>query len=220
MSESHLTTEIRAGRGKAEARRLRNSGRVPCVLYGVERDVHAFSVNERDLRKVLSSHQSMISLDLNGKEQETVIKEIQYHPVKGDILHVDFQRLKRGQEVTLSIPLKFVGESPGVKMGGTFQELKIDISITCLPRYLPQEIEIDISEMEIGDSIHVKDLSFENITFNDDLETAICSVAAPRKQEEEVAEEEEEAAAEEGEEAEPEVISKGKAEEESGESAE
>ncbi len=139
-------------------------------------------------------------------DQKSVIKEIQYHPVKGDIIHVDFMRIKAGQEIHVTVPLKFVGEAPGIKLGGVFQMIKSDLDISTLPKYMPNEIEVDISEMEIGDTIHISDLNLENITIILEPETTLCSIAMPKKIEE-VVEEAEEGEEIEGEEAEPEVIS-------------
>ena len=219
MSESVLQATIREGIGKANARRLRRSGYVPGTLYGVEKECVALSINKKELEKLLSETHSVINVKIDGNEQKSVFKEIQFHPVKGDVIHVDLQRIKAGQEISVSVPLKFVGEAPGVKMGGLFQTIKSDLDISTLPKYLPNEIEIDISSLEIGDSIHVDDLNLEHITFDLDPEELICSVILPKKVEE--PEEVEEAFEEAEEEAdEPEVISQKSKEEDESEAKE
>lgn len=216
MSESQLNARVREELGKGNVGRIRRTGEVPCILYGVEKDTVSLSINKRDIEKILSEAHAMITLNFDGKEQRTVIKEVQYHPLKGNIIHVDFQRVKAGQELSVSVPIKFVGSAPGSQVGGVFQELKSDLDITCLPRHLPEVVEIDISNLNIGDSIHVSDLDLENITIKHDSTTTICSLAAPKKIEEEVPETEEEEIEEE--EAEPEVItSKAKPEDEEAE---
>ena len=192
MSEHEIKAKIRTGVGKSDSRRLRRAGEIPCILYGIEKDTVNLSVGRRAFEKLISETRSVFVVDYGDVKQRSVIKEIQYHPVKGTIIHVDLQRIKAGQEISVSVPLKFIGASPGVKMGGIFQELKADLDITCLPKYLPDNLEVDISELNIGDSIHVSDLHFEHITIEDDATTSICSVVPPRKVEEILPEEEEE----------------------------
>jgi large subunit ribosomal protein L25 len=211
MSALELKALIRTEVGKSEARRLRRSGQVPCVLYGVEDQSQKLTVNQRELTKILTGDHALIDLIVDGNIQSSVVKEIQYHPVKGNITHVDWLRVQAGVEITVEVPLKFIGSSTGVKAGGIFQELKGELEVTCLPKNLPEFIEVDISELEIGDSIHVRDLHVESITIRDDEDSTICSIVLPKKAVEvEEAEEEEIAGAEESE---PEVISKAKSEE-------
>lgn len=210
MSEFALNATVRKEIGKSAVGRLRRNNQIPCVLYGAEEDAICLSIHKKDLNKLLSEAHSLINLNYNDKQQTSVIKDIQYHPVKGDIIHVDLQRVKSDQEIHISVPLKFIGIASGVKTGGIFQELKTQLDITCLPKYLPDELEIDISSLEIGDSIHVKDVSFENIIINDEPDSTICSVVIPKKVVETV--EAEEGAEEEA--AEPEVITARAGEEE------
>jgi large subunit ribosomal protein L25 len=212
MAEPVLQATLRETSGKANAGRLRREGNVPCVLYGVEKESISLAVNQKELVKLLSEAHSVINVKFDDKEQKSVIKEIQYHPVKGDIIHVDLQRIKAGQEIQISVPIKFVGESPGVKVGGVFQTIRTELDISTLPRYLPNEIEIDISAMEMGDTIHIGDLQLENITINHDPDSSVCSIVLPKIARELEALEEAAAAEEEAEEfeeevAEPEVIS-------------
>jgi large subunit ribosomal protein L25 len=207
MAEPELSAVIRETAGKADAGRLRNQGLVPCTIYGIEKESSSLAINKKELEKLLANAQSVIKINVSGGDQRSVIKEIQYHPVKGDIIHVDFMRIKAGQEIHVTIPLKFVGDAPGIKMGGVFQTIRSEMDISTLPKYMPNEIEVDISEMEIGDTLHLSDLTLENITVNHDPETTLCSIVMPKKVEE-IVEEEEEGLEEEGEEAEePEVIS-------------
>ncbi len=212
MHEPEITAEIREHKGKSFARKLRRSGEIPCVLYGIKQESVPLKMNRREFEKLLVETRSVFVVHYGATKQRSVVRDIQYHPVKGDIIHVDLQRIKEGQEITIAVPLTFVGNSPGVKMGGIFQELRSELEVTCLPKYLPNDIEIDISGLSIGDSIHVEDLKLEHLTIEDDLQTALCSVVMPKKVEEITAEEEEEEL-EEGE-AEPEVITKSKKAEE------
>jgi len=207
MSEQELNALIREETGKANARRLRRTGFVPCTIYGVEEKSNSLKINLKDLEKLLSEAHSVIKITVDGNEQRCVIKEIQHHPVKGDVIHLDLQRIKAGQEIQLSVPFKFIGEAPGVKVGGVFQTIRSEIDISTLPKYLPNEIEIDISTMELGDSMHISDLQLEHITIHHDADSSICSIVLPKKVEEPVEEEEEGEELElEDEGAEPEVI--------------
>ena len=216
MSEQELIASIREETGKANIRRLRRTGFVPCTIYGVEEKSVSLTINLKDLEKLLSEAHSVIKLMVDGVDERCVIKEIQHHPVKGDIIHLDLQRIKAGQEIQLSVPIKYIGEAPGVKVGGVFQTIRSELDISTLPKYLPNEIEIDISTMELGDTKHISDLQLEHITIHHEADSSICSIVLPRKIEETVAEEEEGEELEvEDEAAEPEVISsKAKDEEE------
>jgi large subunit ribosomal protein L25 len=209
MSEQELKAATRTETGKANVRRLRRTGFVPCTIYGLEDKSVSLTINQKEIEKLLSEAHSVIKLVNDGKEQRCVIKEIQYHPVKGDVIHVDLQRIKAGQEIQLSVPIKFIGEAPGVKMGGVFQTIRSELDISTLPKFLPNEIEVDISKLEIGDSLHISDLDLEHITIHHEPESSLCSVVMPKKVEEPVEEEEEgeEFETEEEESAEPEVIS-------------
>ena len=210
MSEQELKATTRTETGKANVRRLRRTGFVPCTIYGVEDKSVSLTINRKELEKLLAEAHSVIKLVNEDNEQRCVIKEIQYHPVKGDIIHLDLQRIKAGQEIQLSVPIKYIGEAPGVKLGGVFQTIRSELDISTLPKYLPNEIEINISAMELGDTLHISDLNLEHITINHEADSSICSIVLPRKVEEEaVAEEEEgeELEVDEEESAEPEVIS-------------
>jgi large subunit ribosomal protein L25 len=210
MEEIQLNAQMRSAGGKLNSRRLRRSGDIPCILYGVESEAVPLAVKKRELEKLSSIRHSIIVLNYEGRQQQSIIKEIQYHPVKGDIIHLDFQRILAGQEIKIAVPIKFTGVAPGAKVGGIFQELRSELEITCLPSDIPNHIEVDISAMEIGDAIHVSDLKLGNLKIEADPSTTICSVSAPKKAEEEVA------PAEEGveEAAEPEVITARKKESE------
>ena len=219
MSNVQLNAEVREGHGKGEVGRIRREGKVPCIMYGVDDTTVSLSVEQLEVKKMLSTSFSVIDLNYDGQVQGVVVRDIQYHPVKGDIIHVDFMRIKAGQEIKISVPVKFIGEPEGVRLGGVFQELKSELAIITLPRNLPEFIEVDISELNVNDAIHVSDLVVENFTIEDDPTDSVCSVVPPKKVEEPVASEEEgeELEAIEGEEEEskePEVITAKKTESE------
>ncbi len=211
MSESLLIAESREGKGKSIARRIRRAGRVPAVIYGEVKEPLNIAVDAHDLEMKLREKVSLFNLSLDGKEHPVIVRDIQYHPVKSNVLHVDFLQVKKGHKITMTVPIKLVGKSEGVKAGGILEELKREVTIEVLPKDIPDSIIVDISGLQMGDGVHVKDLLAENFEIQDDLDDFVCRVEMPRTVEEtdEEAEEEEEMA-------EPEVItSKEKEESES-----
>jgi len=195
---------------------LRNEGRVPGVLYGsrmepIQIDVTRLKINPL----VFTAKTNLISLKLDGHEDyECVIKDVQFDPVTDEVVHFDLIGLTRGEKIQLEVPIKLLGNAVGVKEGGLLQESMHKLSIECLPKDIPQLLELEVTELNIGDSIHVSDLNFENITILNPENTIVVSVVLPKVEiEVEEVEEEEEVAEEEGA-AEPEVIGKGKESEE------
>jgi large subunit ribosomal protein L25 len=210
--------------GKGAARTLRSNGQVPAVIYGHGRDPQPLSLNARDLDKLLGNIQAestVIEVTVGGATAKTLIREIQRHPIKRQILHVDFQALVAGEKVTVSIPILLLVVPEGVRLGGgvldqTLRELEIEVD----PSNIPDHVELDITNMVIGDSKHVSDLSLPpGVEVLDDAETSVAVCAAPRAVIEEVAAVAEPVEGEAGAVAEPEVIGRGK-EEEEGEEAE
>jgi large subunit ribosomal protein L25 len=210
--------------GKGAARTLRSKGQVPAVIYGHGRDPQPLSLNARDLDKMLGHIQAestVIEVTVGGQTAKTLIREIQRHPIKRQILHVDFQALVAGEKVTVSIPIVLAGIPEGVRLGGgvmdqTLRELEIEVD----PSDIPDHVELDVTNMVIGDSKHVSDLSLPpGVKVLDDPETSVAVVAAPRAVIEETAAVAEPVEGEAGAVAEPEVIGRGK-EDEEGEDAE
>lgn len=195
---------------------LRNEGRVPGVLYGSRMEPIPIDVTRLVINPlVFTAKTNLISLKLNGHDEyECVIKDVQFDPVTDEVLHFDLIGLTRGEKIQLEVPLKLLGNAVGVKEGGLLQESMHKLSIECLPKDIPQSIELEVTELNIGDSIHVSDLNFENITILNPENTIVVSVVLPKVEKEvEEVEEGEEFAEEEGA-AEPEVIGKGKESEE------
>ena len=206
--------------GKGAARTLRSKGLIPAVIYGHGRDPQSLSLNARDLDKLLGHIQAestVIEVSVGGTTSKTLIREIQRHPIKRQILHVDFQALVAGEKVTVSIPIVLEGIPEGVRLGGgvldqTLRELEIEVD----PSSIPDHIEFDVTNMVIGDSVHVSDLKMpEGVEVLDDPETSVAVLAAPRAVIEETAATEPVEGAEGV--AEPEVIGKGPGDEEEGE---
>jgi large subunit ribosomal protein L25 len=217
MASTQLAALTRTEVGKGAARSLRRGGRVPGVIYGHAREPQALTIDTRELDRLLehiSAENTVVELLIGGRMSRTLIREIQRHPFRRQVLHVDFQELVAGEKVTVRIPIVLAGSAVGVRVDGgvldqTLRELEIEVD----PANMPNHIDVDISNMVIGDSIHVRDLvlapGVETLT---DRDTTVCVCAAPRAVIEEVA-----APAAEAVEpaAEPEVIRKAKTDEES-----
>ena len=217
MATATLNATPRADVGKGAARKLRASLRIPGVVYGHHREATPLAIDGRELEKLLGSiapGTTVVELNLGGRMSKTLIREIQRHPFKRQVLHIDFQELVAGEKITVNVPIVLVGTAAGVKDGGTVEEVMREVSIEVDPANIPSHFEIDISALGINDSVHVSDIKVpEGIEVLDDVEATVAVVAPPRVEEEPVvpAEGAVEAAAE------PELIRKTKDEEEGGE---
>ena len=219
MATVSLNANSRDGKGKGAARTLRSQGQIPAVIYGHGRDPQALALNARDLDKMLSHIQAestVIEVTVGGQTAKTLIREIQRHPIKRQILHVDFQALVAGEKVTVSIPIVLQGIPEGVRLeGGVLDQTLREVEIEVDPSNIPDHIEYDVTNMVIGDSVHISDLKVpEGVEVLDDPETSVAVLAAPRAVIEETAAVAEPVEGEAGAVAEPEVIGKGKEDEE------
>ncbi|GLC26365.1 50S ribosomal protein L25/general stress protein Ctc [Roseisolibacter agri] len=210
MANTNLAAEPRSETGKGVARKLRAAGRIPAVVYGHNRAAESITVDARELERLLgriSAASTVVELGLGGGTARTLIREIQRHPVRRHILHVDFQELVAGEKVTVNVPLVFVGTAIGVReQGGIFEEVMREISISVDPASIPNHVDVDISKLTIGHPLHVRDLQLPaGVTVLDDADATVCSVAGSKA----AASEETTAASP----AEPEVIRQKKAEE-------
>jgi large subunit ribosomal protein L25 len=219
MATVSLSANARDASGKGGARQLRMNGQIPAVIYGHAREAQSLTLNARDLDKMLEHIQAestVIEVSVGGKTSKTLIREIQRHPFKRQILHVDFQELVAGEKVVVSIPITLTGTAEGVRLSGgvldqTLRELEIEVD----PSNIPDHIEYDITNMVIGDSVHVSDLKVpEGVEIQDDPDTSVAVLAAPRAVIEEAAAPAEAVEGEGGVAAEPEVIGRGKEDEE------
>jgi large subunit ribosomal protein L25 len=195
---------------------LRNEGRIPGVLYGSRMEPISIDVTRAAIHPVVFTAKThLLSLKLDGHEEyECIVKDVQFDPVSDEVVHFDLIGLTRGEKIQLDVPVRLLGNAVGVKEGGLLQENLHKLNIECLPKNIPQSLEIDVTDLSVGDSIHIADLSFEDITILNPEDTIVVSVVLPKVEiEAEPAEEGEEFAEEEGA-AEPEVIGKGKEPEE------
>ena len=199
MKSLAINVKERESVGKASSKALRNQGKVPCVLYGGEKQV-CFYAHENDLRKlVFTSDVFLVELDIEGQSTKCVMQDIQFHPVTDKILHIDFLEVFDDKEVTVEIPVILNGMSIGVRNGGNLLFRRNKIITRAIPADLPDAIEVDISELRIGQFIYIKDLRSEKYSFLAPDNAVVVGVKTARAAiEEEVEEEEGEAEGEEG----------------------
>jgi large subunit ribosomal protein L25 len=203
-----LKTKIRTTTGNGPARRLRMSGQIPAVLYGPKTETVMLSVNKSDLELLFKRGgigQVVLNLVIqkNGETltMPAMIKELQTHPVSRNFIHIDFYEIKMDEKITAKIPVVTTGIAKGVELGGVLQIVRRELEVECLPLEVPEFIEIDISDLDIGDSIHVGKISLEGeieILEEDDY-TVVTMLAPKLEEEEEELEEEEEVEGEEAE---------------------
>ena len=196
MKESFVVNaELRTDHGKAASRRLRRTGKVPAVLYGGKEPAQQLALSHHEMAKHLETeafYSHILTLKFDGKEQQAVLKDIQRHPAQPVLMHFDFQRVFADQAIRMDVPLHFVGgeKCPGVKAdGGVVEHHMSQVTVECLPKDLPEFIEVDLSGMKLNDAIHLSQLKLAPGVTLVDLKHGDPSVAAvhiPRKIEEEV----------------------------------
>lgn len=214
MEQVELKAEIRKEIGKEAARLLRQQGLIPAVVYGAAAETINIKVGARDFEKALhtsAGENVLVNLKLAGAgrkaERTVIIKEIQYDPVKGDIYHLDFKHISLKEAIKVKVPVATKGESPGVKEGGSIEQILWEVEVECLPTQIPEKIEVELSDLKIGDAVHVKELDFpEGVEVLNPPEDVVVSCVPPKVVVEEVVPAAEEVA-------EPEVIGKKKEEE-------
>lgn len=172
MSEDFIVhAETRSVQGTGASRRLRRTGKVPAILYGGDAEPVQLSVDHNEMVRHLEHeafYSHILSIEVDGKTENAVLKDLQRHPSKAQILHADFMRVVAGQSMRMTVPLHFVGEdkSPGIKNnGGVLDRLRNELEIECLPRNLPEYIEVDVSGLDVNESIHLEELTLpEGVT--------------------------------------------------------
>jgi large subunit ribosomal protein L25 len=207
--------------GKNASRRMRRAGQIPAILYGADKGPVPLTVDPSQIERILHSESganTLFRLGLAGTEKQrfVMIKDYQVDPVKGELMHADFVRIKMDQVVEISVPIRIVGEAVGVKVdGGILEHVTRSIEVSCLPTNIPEHIDVDVSNLKIGESIKVSDLqATDQYTMLSDTGQTLVVCAAPAKEETAEAAPEEAEEAAEAEATEPEVAKKGKAESE------
>ena len=209
-----ISAQTREGRGKGAARASRREGRIPGVLYGHGEESVPLSIDAGELQKLvhtISVENTIVDLDLgDGEPYKVLIRELQRHPFRDEFVHIDFFHVAMDEKIQVEVPIVLLGTPTGVKnKGGILDHQLRELEVFCLPGSIPEKVEIDVSDLDIGDSVHVNEIQLPDVEILTELDRAVVAVLAPT-----VVEVEEEAA----EEAilEPEVIGRGKEEDEEG----
>jgi large subunit ribosomal protein L25 len=187
-----LVAEFRETQGKGASRRLRHEGKVPAILYGGHADARALTLSHQKLLIMLDNerfYSTILSLKVGDQTQAAILKDVQRHPFKNAIVHIDFQRVEENEKIRISIPLHFTGAavSPGVKtQGGIVSHMRTETEVSCLPKDLPEFIEVDISGLSLNESIHLSQLKIpEGVTLVDLVkdDAAVVAIHSPRAEE-------------------------------------
>ena len=202
MSEQlTLTAETRDRAGKGASRELRNSGRVPAVVYGANQEPLSIHVEEKLLAKMLSTGHfmnSVVMIDAGGQTTRTLPKDVQFHPVTSRPVHVDFLRIGEHSKVTVSVPVRFVDEeeSPGIKRGAVLNIVKHEIELSCDAAEIPDDIEISLNGLDVGDSIHISNVTLPKgaVPTITDRDFTIATIVAPSSMKSDAGDAEEDAA--------------------------
>ena len=177
-----LSIDAREPSGSRATRRLRRQGLVPGVLYGGGEDPLPFAVNERELRHALAARGAVLELQIGGASTPAVLKDSQIHPVRGETMHVDLLRVDLRQSISAVVPLEFVGadEAPGVREGGVLEHVTREVNIEALPTDIPEAIQVDVSGLQINDTLLLSSVSApEGVTITDDVEETVVATLTP-----------------------------------------
>ncbi len=196
MEFFELATKLRTTRGNSPARALRRDGYLPAVIYGPGKETVALSVSVYDMEQVIKKTKTLqvfVNLAIEGQGIRTaMLKELQRHPVSGNFIHADFYEVAMDRKINVMIPIVTVGQSKGVELGGMLQVIRHEVEAFCIPSNIPEVIEIDISDLDIGESVHIEDIELEgDVELVHDVNFTILTVLSARQAEEEPEEVEE-----------------------------
>lgn len=192
-----LDAELRTDKGKGASRRLRRSNKVPAILYGENKDAAPLLLDHNQVLRRLENeafYSHILTLNINGSAQEAVLRDVQRHPARPVILHMDFQRISQDRAIRVHVPLHFINEDKceGVKTGGgLISKVVTEVEVECLPRYLPEYIEVDLHKMQLGQSLHLSELNLPEgvklvaLTHGAHADATVVMVYKPRAAEEE-----------------------------------
>ena len=180
MKTIELKAVKRADFGKKAAKAFRREGLIPCVIYGGSEEI-AFTVDAKEVKpEIYTPNSYIVELNIDGKVEKAVMREVQFHPVREQILHIDFYRVQEGKPVAISIPVRLSGTAEGVKVGGKLALSARKLMVKAMVDQLPDEIVVDVTPLQVGQTIFVGDLKQDNLTFVTPATTAVCAVRVTR----------------------------------------
>ena len=187
MKQISINGTARTELGKKAAKAIRNSGNVPCVLYGEKKDANGqpeaihFSVSEKEINKLIyTPHIYLVDINIDGEDHKGILKEVQFHPVKDNVLHVDFLEVHAEKPIVMGVPIAPQGLAEGVRAGGRLITMVRKLNVKALYSAIPEKLNIDVTALQLGKSIKVGDLHFENLELVTPKEVIVCTVKMPR----------------------------------------
>lgn len=180
MKTVSMSGSLRESVGKKDAKKHRKEGKVPCVIYGGEKQIQ-FVMEEKNFLKIVFTPEAfLLKIEISGKEYDAILQDIQYHPVTDKIIHADFLEILPGKKIVMSVPVKVEGVAPGILKGGKLNKKLRKIKVKGLPADLPDSITVNINELNIGDSIKIRDVKNDKLEFLDLANAIIVSVKTAR----------------------------------------
>lgn len=187
MKQISINGTARTELGKKAAKAIRNSGNVPCVLYGEKKDANGqpeaihFSVSEKEVNKLIyTPHIYLVDINIDGEDHKGILKEVQFHPVKDNVLHVDFLEVHAEKPIVMGVPIAPQGLAEGVRAGGRLITMVRKLNVKALYSAIPEKLNIDVTALQLGKSIKVGDLHFENLELVTPKEVIVCTVKMTR----------------------------------------
>lgn len=187
MKQISINGTARTELGKKAAKAIRNSGNVPCVLYGEKKDANGqpeaihFSVSEKEINKLIyTPHIYLVDINIDGEDHKGILKEVQFHPVKDNVLHVDFLEIHAEKPIVMGVPIAPQGLAEGVRAGGRLITMVRKLNVKALYSAIPEKLNIDVTALQLGKSIKVGDLHFENLELVTPKEVIVCTVKMTR----------------------------------------
>ena len=183
MQQFQLAAEVRHETGKGANNRLRRSGYIPAVVYGASKENVNLKVEERIVSRLMrqGGMNRLLTLKVDGEEKAVLMQDVQVHPVRGTLQHIDFLEVRLDEKVNVTVPVQVIGDAPGVLEGGVLAQALWELEVSCLPTEIPEVLEVDISGLGIGDTLLVKDIQApEGVEILTDPEEAVVSIVAPQ----------------------------------------
>lgn len=187
MSEAQVVAEIRTGKGKGVARKLRVAGKIPAIIYGQSIAPIPIEVDRGAIERLVAAGETgrLVNVRLGEKSDLVLFKEVQRDPVRGDIIHADFQKVRLDQAVSTVVPVVITGDDERESDGGIVAQQLHELRISCLPTQIPEAIQVSVAALKVGESINVADLVLpEGVTFEEDPETTVVSIVLPQREDE------------------------------------
>lgn len=187
MKQISINGTARTELGKKAAKAIRNSGNVPCVLYGEKKDANGqpeaihFTISEKEINKLIyTPHIYLVDINIDGEDHKGILKEVQFHPVKDNVLHVDFLEVHAEKPIVMGVPIAPQGLAEGVRAGGRLITMVRKLNVKALYSAIPEKLNIDVTALQLGKSIKVGDLHFENLELVTPKEVIVCTVKMTR----------------------------------------